>query len=105
VQADVLPRSVLGLFPLEKHYPFRESALVATRSLRKPLKLSKKSFFKTEHLKVGQNHQKAPSFCAQSIAFVTFSLVFECPVGNFYEDFSPKGFFDSLVGPFLANQK
>ena len=46
---------------------------------------------------MGQNHQKAPRFCAQNAAFVTFCPVFERPVGNFCEDFSPKGFFDSLV--------
>jgi hypothetical protein len=47
---------------------------------------------------VGQKHPKSRVFILQVAFWQLFDPIFESPVGDFFEDFSLKGFFDSLVG-------
>lgn len=58
-----------------------------------------KALFKNGALECGTKSSKNTIFARQRITFVIFAPVCECPVENFCEDFSPIGFFDSLVGP------
>jgi hypothetical protein len=46
---------------------------------------------------VGEKHQKAPCFWCSAQQFGHIVAIFEPVMGDFFEHFSSKGFFDSLV--------